>query len=618
MTISELREKISQNRSSKYQKFILAFQLIKIASTEAFEEAYGSTANFKFEVDTQGQPFSPSADKRGMYNSTSFNQTIAGQNKSKTIKYKFYIDNGKAPDLTYRSTRGDIIKKIISKLGRYRDLLRLLNIKYNDIEFTARQGGENPTLKFSIENSKRVPDKKKPGKYKIIKIPLVFNVSLKARNESQTGDKNPLKTLKPSDLKPAIVGVKLTPEQFKLRLETFIKRNLQASQYVKNLFAETVELADNENLLVRSNMSSEISSELFEVLSALKLGKLVKNRNRTFLKDVLSFDDDMVKSIDPSKVKIKIPRKANEPLMDYEIFYTDNLSIKVSVKSRVTGEPATVKFSTVFDNEAEVDKWFNDMKYKSTSLRGSKIVAASALEYNARGGGKETLYPVKALHNLLSDSTLSSKTWNDAKSTLKIPERMTKDIFKKIMSKVDKNLGRASARHVPLDAAFDLTEDELKYAKLLIAYNISSDASVKKKYIEYAEKNMVSKEVYTYHKKSNKIRSTLYLVSEETNLKEKRYPFALNNFGYLCEKVVVKTSKRQSSSKINFWKLFYDNVLVKKKILYSVMYEHNNSGNLQLEYSFKSSANLKKYQRWVDLRSKNNAFNLQDTLGMNP
>lgn len=612
MTISELREKISQNRSSKYQKFILAFQLIKIASAEAFEEAYGSTANFSFEVNTQGQPFAPSVDERGMYNSTSFNQTISGQNKSKTIKYKFYIDNGKAPDLTYRSTRGDIIKKIITKLGRYRDLLRLLNIKYNEIEFTARQGGENPTLKFSIENSKRVPDKK-TGKYKIIKIPLVFNVSLKARNESQTGDKNPLKTLKPSQLKPAIVGVKLTPEQFKIRLETFIKRNLEASQYVKNLFAETVELADNENLLVRSNMSSEISSELFEVLSALKLGKLVKNRNKTFLKEVLSFDDDMIKSIDPSKVKIKIPRKANEPLMDYEIFYTDNLSIKVSVKSRVTGEPATVKFSTVFDNEAEVDKWFNDMKYKSTSLRGSKIVAASALEYNARGGGKETLYPVKALYNLLNDSTLSSKTWNDAKTILEIPDGMTKDIFKKIMFKVDKNLGKASFRHVPLDAAFDLTEEELKLAKLLIAYNISGNASVKKKYEEYALKNMISKEV-----KIPKKRSPLYLISEENNLKEKRYPFALNNFGYLCEKVVVKTSKRQSSSKINFWKLFYDNVLVKKKILYSVMYEHNNSGNLQLEYSFKSSANLKKYQRWVDLRSKNNAFNLQDTLGMNP
>jgi hypothetical protein len=617
MDVSELRQKISENRSDKYQKFRYAFQIIKLASKEAFEEAYGSTSNFLFEINSQGQPFSPMTDERGMYNSTSFNQTVKQLTRSKTIKYKFHIDNGKAPDLTYRSTRGDIIKKIIDKLKKYNDLLRLLNIKHNEIEFTARQGGENPTLKFSINYSKRIPDKK-TGKPKVVKMPLIFQVSLKARNEKQTADKNPLKTLKPSDLKPAIVGVKLTPEIFKTRIQIFIKKHLQASQYVKNLFSETVELADNDSLFVKSNMSSEISSELFEVLSALKLAKLIKGRNKNFLKDVLSFNDEMIKSIDPAKVKIKIPRKANEPLMDYEVFYTDNLSIKVSVKSRVTGEPATVKFSTVFGNEAEVDKWFNDMKYKSKSILGSKLVASTALEYNARGGGKETLYPVKALYKLLNDSQFSSRTWSDTKSQLKIPEAMTKDIFKSILSKVDKNLSRASARHVPLDAAFDLTLEELKYAKLLIAYNIAREANVMKKYTEYAEKNMVSKEVYTYNKKSKTIKSTMYLVSEENDLKEKRYPFALNNFGYLCEKVVVRASKKGGASKINFWKLFYDNVLVKKQILYSVMYEKSNSGNAELEYAFKSTANFKKYQGWVELRSKNSAFNLQDTLGMNP
>lgn len=617
MDASELRQKISQNRSDKYQKFRLAFQIIKLASSEAFEEAYGSTSNFLFEVDSQGQPFSPMADERGMYNSTSFNQTVKQLNRSKTIKYKFYIDNGKARDLTYRSTRGDIIKKIISKLRRYNDLLRLLNIKYNEIEFTARQGGENPTLKFSINYSKRIPDKK-TGKPKVVKMPLIFQVSLKARNENQTADKNPLKTLKPSQLKPAIVGVKLTPEIFKARLHLFIRKNLQASQYVKNLFAETLDLSDNENLIVKSNMSSEISSELFEVLSALKLAKLIKGKNKNFLKDVLSFDDDMIKSIDPSKVKIKIPRKANEPLMDYEVFYTENLSIKVSVKSRVTGEPATVKFSTVFASESEVEKWFNDMKYKSNSILGSKIIASTALEYNARGGGKETLYPVKALYNLLNDSKFSSRTWSDVKTQLKIPEGMTKNIFKDILFKIDKNLSRASARHVPLDAAFDLTTDELKYAKLLIANNISKDSNTVKKYNEYAEKNMVSKEIYTYNKKSKTIKSTMYMVSEQNDLKEKRYPFALNNFGYLCEKVVVKASKQSSTSKINFWKLFYDNVLAKKQILYSVMYEKSNNGNAELEYRFKSTTNIKKYMEWVELRSKNNAFNLQDTLGMNP
>ena len=91
MNASELREKISQYRTDKYRKFTLAFEIIKLASSEAFEEAYGSTSNFLFEVNSQGQPFSPSSDERGMYNKTSFNQIIKSQNRSKTIKYK--LDN---------------------------------------------------------------------------------------------------------------------------------------------------------------------------------------------------------------------------------------------------------------------------------------------------------------------------------------------------------------------------------------------------------------------------------------------------------------------------------------------------------------------------------------------
>lgn len=107
---------------------------------------------------------------------------------------------------------------------------------------------------------------------------------------------------------------------------------------------------------------------------------------------------------------------------------------------------------------------------------------------------------------------------------------------------------------------------------------------------------MVSKEIYTYNTKSKTIKSTTYLVSEENDLEEKRYPFVLNNFGYLCEKIVVLASKKNGRSKINFWKLFYDNVLTKKQILYSVMYERNNGGNAELEYVFKSTANFTKFK----------------------
>ena len=615
MTIAELRKKISENRTSKYQKFILAFDLLKIAAEESFQQAYGSTANFSFEVDSSAEVIGPMTDTRGMYNSSAFNQIISSQNRSKSIKYKFSVDNGKASDMNFRSTRGDFINKIILNLSKYRSLLTLLSIKYTDIRFVVGQGGKNPTLEFSIHNAKRVPDKK-TGKYKRIKIPLIFKMSLKAKKEDANNDKNPLKTLKPIDIRPQVVAIKLTPEQFKTRILKYVSENMEASEYVKQLFAETVELSDNDNLFVKSNMSSELSSEIFEVLSALKLAKLVKGKNKQFLQNVLWFDDEMIKSINPSKVKIKIPRAANEPLMDYEIFYADNLSIKVSVKSKLSSNPATVKFSTVFDDPQEVERWYNTTSKVVSSVRGSKIIAKTALEYNAKGGGKETLYPVTALYNLLNDSKFSSKTWADTKSKLKMTERMTKDNFKNILKKIDKNIGNASVRFVPIDSAFSLTEEEIKYAKLFIAYNISDKANVVRKYTDFAVRNVISKAILQITKKGKTLIKG-YDVAEDHDLTEKRYPFSLNNFGYLCEKAVVQTSKKNSSSRINFWKLFYDNVLAKKQILYSVMYEHSNSGNLQLEYKFVSDRNFAKYKKWVELRSKNNAFNLQDTLGMN-
>lgn len=615
MTISELKEKISQNRSSKYQKFRLAFELIKVAAEESFQQAYGTNTNFSFEIDSSGESITPMLDARGMYNSAAFNQIISTQNRSKQIKYKFSVDNGKASDMNFRSTRGDFINKIIANLSKHRSLLSLLSIRYNDIRFVVGQGGKNPTLEFSINNAKRVLDKKS-GKYKTVKIPLIFKMSLKAKKEDADSDKNPLKTLKPIDIRPQVVAVKLTPEQFKARILKYVSENMEASEYVKQLFAETVELSDNDNLFVKSNMSSELSSEIFEVLSALKLAKLVKNKNKQFLQNVLWFDDDMIKSINPSKVKIKIPRAANEPLMDYEIFYSDNLSIKVSVKSKLSSNPATVKFSTVFDDAQEVERWYNTTSKAVNSVRGSKIVAKTALEYNARGGGKETLYPVKALYNLLNDSKFSSKTWADAKAKLKMPDGMSKNDFKTILQKIDKNIGNASVRFVPIDSAFSLTEEEIKYAKLFIAYNISDKKNVVDKYTDFAVRNVISKAISQITKKGKTIVKS-YEISEDNDLKEKRYPFSLNNFGYLCEKIVVQTSKKSSSSRINFWKLFYDNVLAKKQILYSVMYEHSNGGNLQLEYKFVSDRNFAKYKKWVELRSKNNAFNLQDTLGMN-
>ena len=61
--------------------------------------------------------------------------------------------------------------------------------------------------------------------------------------------------------------------------------------------------------------------------------------------------------------------------------------------------------------------------------------------------------------------------------------------------------------------------------------------------------------------------------------------------------------------------MFYDNVLTKREVAYSVL-SLEGTDEVKLEYGFHSKYNFNQYKKWIALRSKNYAFNMQDALAM--
>ena len=613
-----IEEALRTNNSSKFQRFIYTIRFLETVCEETFQQLYETKEGFQFAIDDSGQriPLYKGAD---FIQGAEFNQyfNTATLNKPTSLKYKLFIDNGSVVDLRTRSVRINFINTLIQKI-KSNTVINRYGLKNGFIRLDVGAGGKNPTLAVQIKYDKSFLNKK-TGKREKKDISIILNLSLKAKSDKAGKDENPFKKFLPGKVK-GLLGNKLTSKQLKHLLENYIE-DLQISKGAKETFLKSIDYAYRDTKLkVNSIGSSDFSSELFEVLSALKLARNVETKNAGFLKKILGWNQQQIQALNPNDVRIFMPTSANEALTDYEIYYNNNNSIKVSVKSKLSSNPATVKFGTLFADEREVAIWFNGVANKTESIRGSAMIAGNALSYKKRFGGKETLYPIKALHDLLASSTFSASAWGDMVRNANLNmDGMNKNTMKSILLKTHKNMGSANYRYAPLDNLAGYTTEELSALKMFIAKNIRyTDKSVTEAYIEIANKNLAPKEVVEKVRGRDKTSYTVMNSKDYPKLKgDDRYPFALNNLAYLCEKAVVATAKKTGNSQINFWQLFYDNVLSKKQILYSVLYENKVAGNLSLEYKFVSMVNFDKYSNWVELRSKNNAFNMQDTLGMN-
>lgn len=568
-------------------KFKRVMKLIEAAAAKAFEIQYGSSDGFEYNIINEGRQVSPSDN---IFELNKFFAPI----KRATLNYKFTVDNGSSNycDMYFRTPRVAFINSIIKELNDRRSLINSWNLDAYELK-TSGQNMKNPTLYIRLMFESRIKNKK--GKVVIQKIPVNVNLALKYAGKNESAKE--LKELKPSKI-DGLTDTWLSPEQFKTKVITYIDSKYFPSKniMVKEAYKEMVNASFKNQLRDSASIASDLSSEFFEVLSALKAARLLQSNNSMIMK-IFGIPVD---SIEARKVKIYIPQKANEPLTDYEISYDkdhptygENGNLKISVKSKVRGSSAaTVKFDTMFSDISEVNAWFNKL---STSIRRKQVgqynVAKSALSYKSLGK-ITTLYPIRAVKMLLA-SVLKGKVTSDFSSVI---NHGNINSFKKMCKEIDKKVtgGMASARYIPID---DLITDAkiLKECKTLIAYNLDKNPN---QYLKLLDKEPV-KSGNTYLAKGT----------------QEKYPFSLNNFALICERVVVETSKERSNTKLNFYKMFYDNVLTKREVAYSVL-SLEGTDEVKLEYGFHSKYNFNQYKKWIALRSKNYAFNMQDALAM--
>lgn len=564
-------------------------RLVRLAAAVAFTKQYKEIDGFKYnlragqnQIDEDNTIMEIDAVVEGK-NSISFNYTFTCDNSSPLYS-----------DLYSRTPRGDYIKHMIAYINspRIHTLKSKLNI--TDISFKTQDGGKNPTLFIRSIWTWKEPDKKKPGR--IVEKSMRFNFNFSLKYAGKSSDASKLDSLKPSHIEPKIVGVWLSPKDFYDNVISYIDgaQFPTANVNLKQKYKEAVQDSyRTDSYTDRLGIAPDVSSEFFEVLSVLKLSKLLSNNNRQIL-DICGWPaGERI-----NNVQVKIPVAANEALTDYEVKVNHSRILKISVKSKVRGSSsATVKFSTAFKDERKVIDWFKTIATSAKSHQiGQLSIASAAMKYHGYSG-KATMYPIRALKTLLKSS---KKTYviNDMNNIMDM-KSMNVNNFYKLIDFLDRKMTSISKTYTELDVILKNDATLLMQSKNLIADNLFKNSS-------------------GGEDKTKKLQSLVGASYEEAERRSPngRYPFSLNNIAYLCEKVLVRTSKRDGSSQFNFYKMFYDQVLLKNEIIYSVTKREEQNGEEKLKYDFVSAQNFAQYKNWVELRSKNYANKIQDTLGM--
>lgn len=564
-------------------KFRRIHRMIRVAAANAFNTHYGEVKGFEYKAEGGD----------GLTDATPIlevNKKFQG-GRSVSLKYKITCDNGGAEycDLYFRTPRANFINEMISFINKRNDLKNAVGI--TNVDLKTEDGGKNPTLFVRMLHSYPGLDKKGKKVTKYTTINLNFSLKYAGKDNNAKA----LASLKPKHVKPKIVDSWLTPEQLYNNVISFIDGNDFPSQSnsLKKSYKDIInDSYTNKSLKDKVGIAADLSSEFFEILSALKLCVMLK-ANDQGLKQTLGLPDgESIKTI-----KVKIPEAANEALVDYFVAINGNEDnpLRISVKSKVRGSStATVKFTTAFANEREVLQWFKNIKSSTTRNQqlGQYSIASSALNYNQKYSGRLTMYPIKGLFRLLSGPKKSTVT-QDLKKILDL-KGFTVSEFINLLKQTDKKMGSLKANYDPFDNLFVKDTELLAKTKMLLALNIYDEAGKKKKLVEAVS------------------------LSQDAAAKKNggKYPFSVNNLALLCERVLVETSKREGQSQFNFYKMFYDQVLVKNQVAYAMTSRETVGGEVKLKYSFVSAVDFDKYKTWIALRSKNYASNMQDALGM--
>ena len=579
---NELKNSYYNTHFSKVGNYVDTYlklhNVMRTASEDVVNELFGSRTGFSYGID-------PIKDSLTATSSDITPAVILEYITSKSSsKYKINVEDGHVScgGLFFRGTRNHFLELLKTKLE---SVLWGVKVKF---ETKKDSDGGNPRLVATILFSRKFIQK---GKEVIKEKAMNFEFYLKYSSAKQKV--NYTNMLKPSGL--GVVDKWMSYKEMYMTLVRFIRSNdfpFKAFPEITASYLDAVKKAIEPNNLtntIRTNISADMPSEFLEILSSIKVAKML-SINDSKIKDTLGVIDTVKKE----NVFIYIPSQANFALVDYFVSTNgipnkqgDYGGIRISVKSNLRGTISnTVKFGTIFKNESEVDGWYNslDSRYKITQIAQQRT-AAGAMKV---GRGKGTNFGIIALYDILSDSNATGRRmkndmlyffYGSSKSGLASEKFNT---FMSCLGKISDSVNSVSK-----------AEDISKLRKL------SDDDKI---FLESFFNELVEK---------NKARFKYFIKPDKRNMVY---------FAYMCDKVLELSTQKTSASRTNYYKLFYDAVLCSGKnqaILGYAVFKHieDTNGNVVMNYGLYSKINFKtEYKKWISLRSKDTPGD--ESLGM--
>jgi hypothetical protein len=414
----------------------------------------------------------------------------------------------------------------------------------------------------------------------------------------------------------------LTPEQMIKRTKYYLhskssqttkdgngktRKGLDLPKDVVNEFdALFTRVLDNTSTSVKVNLSlSPASAEFFEVLSAVKMAVLLRAKNKYLLEDVLFLPKEDVRGV--VTPKIYIPKASNFPLLDYYVSIkkltgnheidTKN-AIKISVKSHIsspTVETNTIKLDQVFHSEQELISWYAGIKNSTTKAKEKypMQVAESALEMK-KSSGAGAMFPIETLAKFLNEEIKETTK----KEIINVLEKFGQ---KKINAFESKNYTKIEILNALIKTIKIVGTNLKKYKK----ETLLSDAGIKGTPLTIMTE--VFKKVLTTDK-----------------IKPNQVGITVQNLAFICERVLATGSKPPSHLKLNFYKMFYDQVLAKYQIAYA-MPTINKTGGDMVKFKYLAVKNWNKEyeeikkqadQYWLQLRGKSGTNKVNDAIGI--
>jgi hypothetical protein len=408
--------------------------------------------------------------------------------------------------------------------------------------------------------------------------------------------------VKPKQMK--VVDAWYTAEELAKKIHDYVN-NLKIPQTLKVQFFDILEESlDANKLTIDYNIVQTKDMSFFaETISAIKLAKLLEVKNTYIVNTVLKMPKQYQSLLGQKRVEIFLPAAGNYPLLDYFINYKgtrkEEDSLKISVKSKLpsdlkegveaTGETNTVKFQDLFDKAPEnVDDWYNSLKDMTRNQLkinqyGPKIIAYEGVSASVINKSIGNLFPLKALAELLNDDRTRDKQREQIKQTFKaFGQKKTPDYY------------------------LPYKEEDVINAYLRVIKIIGPGVGT-----TYRKETLLSK-ITEISKDYDIINHTMGKIMKTGSTEPNKVKRNVSNLVIMAEKILDQSSKKESKSKYNFYLMFYDNVLKKQHVIYSVP---TRIGPNKLIFKFYAMANWdKEYHKfkkdfsalWIDLRGKSN------------